>query len=209
MSRRIAIGAVVAALCAILIVASCVLSSTKSGAPTNSGPSPATGTRLRIATYNLNWGNRKLSLVTDAILRSKAHVVALQETTPASESHLKTSLGAHFPYMAFRGFKGKYYGERFGILSKYPITRSDFIDPQHGFFGAHVTVIKTDGGSVQIANVHLQPADVYSASGLVAAMKAVCSKIKGLTLVYDHLAGGIVKTNPLTAEANSAILEAS
>ncbi len=49
----------------------------------------------------------------------------------------------------------------------------------------------------------------YDDESFVAAMKAVCSKIKGLTLVYDHLAGGIVKTNPLTVEANSAILEAS
>ena len=41
---------------------------------------------LNIATYNINYGNVNLPLVAETILRSRADVVALQETNEESEA---------------------------------------------------------------------------------------------------------------------------
>ena len=78
--------------------------------------------RFRVATYNVNWANRDLSKVTDAVIKSKAGIVAFQEITPRSASHLKATLEKEFPYIVFHGYKdrGDSYGFGFiyGMLKK-------------------------------------------------------------------------------------------
>lgn len=53
---------------------------------------------FRVATYNLNWGNRRGDQVLDAIATAKADVVFLQETTRQSERFLQEHLKKSYPY---------------------------------------------------------------------------------------------------------------
>jgi endonuclease/exonuclease/phosphatase family metal-dependent hydrolase len=134
----------------------------------------AEATTFRVATYNINYGNPQLELVVKAILESKADIVALQETTADSESYLRKELAGQFPHMVFQGFKGKYYAERFGFLSKCPITLVRYIEPEYGLFGTYFAIIEINRAAIQAVNVHLQPANmpaVRSLAGFVAVVR--------------------------------------
>ncbi len=61
---------------------------------------------LRVATYNLNWGNRRGDQVLDAISTAKPDLVCFQETTPQSEQFLRAKLAPTFPYFAAVGHEG-------------------------------------------------------------------------------------------------------
>jgi len=116
---------------------------------------------IKIATYNINFGNNALDTVQQAILEADPDIIALQETTYESESYLKKTLKDKFPYITFQGFKGMYYAERFGFLSKYPILEKKYIEPKFGIFGTYYTVFEIGERKIQLANVHLQPPNLF------------------------------------------------
>src|SRR5436190_12997690 len=89
--------------CACLLAAGCG----PSQGPAAAGPSslPAVSaletSSLRVATYNINWGNLHLDEVARAIRESDADVVALQETNPQSEAWLRRQFADVYPHLAF------------------------------------------------------------------------------------------------------------
>lgn len=130
-----------------------------------SGDEPSAPT-LRIATYNINWGNPDLRAVTESISNSEAEIVCLQETTPQSERYLTARFRNEYPHIIFVGDKGKYAAERFGFLSKHPLKNTKYYPAKHGLFGFYRTEIKLGDDKIQIANVHLDPFQVRRGGGV-------------------------------------------
>lgn len=165
---------------------------TNAGTPTQSFPSStgkvaddtlkATGTRsleLKIASYNINFGNPHLSAVVDSIRKVDPDVVCLEETTRESEALLTRTFGNDYPHIRFQGHRGEYGAERFGILSRLPVNSYEFVAPEHGLFGFFIADAQFNSRPIRIIAVHLQPIlfpndpgvrDVLSAIGAVEKM---------------------------------------
>ena len=127
---------------------------------------------LRVATYNINYGNVNLRSMVATIRKTKADIVFLQETTRESEYFLVQELKNEYPNYEYRWYKGRYAAERFGVLSRYPISRLDFVPPKHGLFGVCVGEIRVGDQTVQIANVHLNPVMIPRGSNLLGILAA-------------------------------------
>lgn len=128
---------------------------------------------IRVATYNVNWGNADLKELTATIQRAGADVVCLQESTALSEQHLQDSLKAVYPHMRFQGHEGRLAAERFGFLSKLPLRNVRFVPPRHGLFGTYCADIDVSGQTLQIINVHLAPLLVPRGAGVWDAYAAL------------------------------------
>ena len=128
---------------------------------------------LKVATYNINWGNRDLGQMVGTIEQADADIVCLQETTGQSEAHIRRTLGKRYPQVHFEGHEGRFAAERFGFLSRHPIKQLSFLPPKHGLFGAYVAQVALKDRNVQIVNVHLQPAILRRGGGLAQAYAAL------------------------------------
>jgi endonuclease/exonuclease/phosphatase (EEP) superfamily protein YafD len=128
---------------------------------------------FRVATYNLNWGNRRGDEVLDAIGKSKADVVFLQETTPQSEQFLRQRLKRSYRYFHAAGHQGRYGAERFVFLSKLPLRDLAFHPPEKCLFGFYTAVCDFGDTPVRLANVHLTPFLIPRDSSILEAMAAV------------------------------------
>jgi len=64
--------------------------------------------RIRIATYNINWGNPNLDAVVATIRDSKADIVCLQETSQRAETFLRHRLATEYPHMRFVGHDNRF-----------------------------------------------------------------------------------------------------
>ncbi|MHB8862864.1 MAG: endonuclease/exonuclease/phosphatase family protein [Pirellulaceae bacterium] len=130
---------------------------------------------LRIATYNLNWGNRYGDEVLDAIAESKAEILFLQESTLQSEQFLQSRLKASHPHFFVAGQDGRYAAERFAFASKFPLRDVVFTPPDKGLFGVFSACCEILGTRVTLINVHLTPFIIQpddGVAGLMAALKA-------------------------------------
>ena len=125
-----------------------------------------------IATYNINFDNQNLDKVIKAIDESKADIVCLQETTVISEQYLQKIFKTKYPYMKFQGYKGLYYAERFGFLSKYPLEKVAYLDPKFGLFGTYIAKVRLKGVLIQVVNVHLDPINVFKDRTFFGLLKA-------------------------------------
>ena len=129
--------------------------------------------RLRIATFNINYGNVDLPDVRRAIVEADADLICIQESTRDSERFLTEQLRGDFPHMVFKGHQGKYYAERFGFLSKTQLSHVDYTPPVDGLFGTYFASIKHNGRVVNVVNVHLSPFVVQRGSNLPQAISAL------------------------------------
>lgn len=121
-------------------------------------PAQATGPRsIRVATYNINYGNLALQSVASAIRQANADVVCLQETNDASASFLRGEFAQDFPHFKFSGDVSQYAAGGFGVLSRIPLIREEFVPAEHGLFGASVIEVQDADLRVQLVSVHLQP----------------------------------------------------
>jgi endonuclease/exonuclease/phosphatase family metal-dependent hydrolase len=120
---------------------------------------------LTLATYNINWGNADLPGVTRTIRKAEADVVALQEVNAVSEAHLRGQFGRDYPHSVFKSGDA---ASGFGFLSKLPLENVRFVEPKHGFFGTYLADVSAGGKSVQLVNVHLQPAIPKDGAGAAA-----------------------------------------
>ncbi|TWU39390.1 endonuclease/exonuclease/phosphatase family protein [Novipirellula artificiosorum] len=135
--------------------------------------SAASGETFTIATYNLNWGNRRGDQILDAVSEADADLICFQETTPVSETFLKERLAKTYPHFHSVGHQGKYLGERFVFASKTSLANTRYVGPATGLFGFFSASIPIAGESVHIVNVHLTPFQVQRGGGITDAMTAV------------------------------------
>jgi len=144
---------------------------------------------LALATYNINWGNADLPGVTRTIRKAEADVVALQEVNAVSEAHLRKQFGRDYPHSVFKPGDA---ASGFGFLSKRPLENVQFVEPKHGFFGTYVADVSAGGKTVQIVNVHLQPAIPKDGAGAAAIIalyqKTEATRAKEMERIGELLA---------------------
>jgi endonuclease/exonuclease/phosphatase family metal-dependent hydrolase len=142
-------------------------------APFASAPQPvqvtpdATATKLRVMTYNVNFGLRGERSGIDAIKAGSPDVVFLQETTPEWERALIKDLGATYPHHRFEATRNEWIAGGLGVMSRWPIRTIERLDEGPGPFFAHRVVIDAPGGAFQTLNLHLRPPMSDSGSWVV------------------------------------------
>ncbi|QDV87858.1 endonuclease/exonuclease/phosphatase family protein [Planctomycetes bacterium TBK1r] len=135
--------------------------------------SNASADSIRVATYNLNWGNRRGDQVLDAIGAANPDLICFQETTVPSERFLRERLAKTYPYFHATGHDGRYAGERFAFASKIELTDVTFVPPTAGLFGFYSANLNLSGTHVRIVNVHLTPLQIKRGGGIRDAMAAL------------------------------------
>ncbi|MGE5609768.1 MAG: endonuclease/exonuclease/phosphatase family protein, partial [Bacillota bacterium] len=133
----------------------------RSGASRSSEPGvkgdgkEALGSRVRVMTYNVNWGTPGMEKTVGTILESGADVVCLQEITEVWERRLREQLGRDYPHMRFRLHLFPSGG--MAVLSRWPVEESAYVQPLGGWFPAWVLRAQTPVGQMQGVVVHLYP----------------------------------------------------
>ena len=127
--------------------------------------SPAYGQSVRVATYNLNWGNRSGDQVIDAITAANADILCLQETTIQSEQFLNRHLADRYPEFHSVGHNGQYAAERFVIASRTRPRDLVFHPPGRGLFGFYAALFRIGNRDVCLVNVHLTPFQMKPGGG--------------------------------------------
>ncbi len=128
---------------------------------------------VRVATFNVNWGNRRGDQVLDSIATASADILCLQETTPQSERFLKQRLADRYPEFHAVGHNGAYGAERFAFASRLKPRDLKFHPPRAGLFGFYGATYRLGDQDVRILNVHLTPFVIARGSGLREAMGAL------------------------------------
>ncbi len=136
-------------------------------------PSPAHGQSVRVATYNLNWGNRRGDQVIDAITTANADILCLQETTVQSEQFLRRHLADRYPEFHAVGHNGQYAAERFVIASTTRPRDLTFHPPGRGLFGFYTAIFRIGNRDVRLVNVHLTPFHIRPGGGFRDALEAL------------------------------------
>jgi len=117
-------------------------------------PPPEGTPRLRVMTFNVNFGVSTEPENLAAIRTSGVDVVLLQETTAATERIFRRELADLYPHMHFRACCR---AGGLGILSRHPITEEEWIESDVGWFPAWRFVVDAPIGEVQLLDVHLRP----------------------------------------------------
>lgn len=125
---------------------------------------------ITVATYNLNWGNRRGDKMLDAIDAASADIICFQESTPVSERFLQARLAKTYPHFHSTGHKGRYLGERFTFASKHELSDLTFVPPSAGLFGFYTANLNLSGTDIHIINVHLTPVTIKRGRSLAEAM---------------------------------------
>lgn len=125
-----------------------------------SGPAPhrpetPAGPALKVMSFNINYGGPGADLALEAIRTEAADVVCLQETTPAWERFLRSTLRDLYPHMDFFDSGGA--GGQ-ALLSRFPFRRVDMVPSAVGWFPTGIYNVETPIGRVQVFNLHLHPA---------------------------------------------------
>lgn len=114
---------------------------------------------LRVVTYNVNWGHdedfRSDPVKTMATLvKLKADILLLQETTKEWEKTLRQKLTKTYPYQDYLPTSN---GGGKAILSRFPILKKSTIHSKFGWYPSQIALIKTPIGLIQFVNIHLTP----------------------------------------------------
>ncbi|MCA9062103.1 MAG: endonuclease/exonuclease/phosphatase family protein [Planctomycetaceae bacterium] len=118
---------------------------------------------LRVATWNVNWGNRDVEQIETILRELNADVFCLQETVPAVEAGLKRRMNDDWPAIHCFGHQNRFDAERFMVLSRLPLRNVKFHRPVGRFFG-HVTfVVQQNEQTAAFASVHLEPFNTIGA----------------------------------------------
>ena len=120
--------------------------------------------RLRVLTYNMNFGVAGDRAGVDAITSAAPDIALLQETNDEWQAVL-TGL---YPHERFQGPKSEWVAGGMAVLSKWPIKSIEELTTTAGPFFAWRIVVDAPGGPIQLVNVHLHPPmDMQSGSWVV------------------------------------------
>jgi endonuclease/exonuclease/phosphatase (EEP) superfamily protein YafD len=110
---------------------------------------------LRLATYNLNFGNPDVARTLDALASTNADIALLQEITPAWESALRTRFASHYAHLSFHVPADGRAGH--AVLSRFPLAIDTLLSkPDGAFYHGQRLVVTTPGGPLQILHIHLR-----------------------------------------------------
>ncbi len=168
---------------------------------------------LCVATYNLNYGNRRGDQVLDAISKASPDLICFQESTTQSEQFLRDRLAKTYPFFHSVGHEGKYYAERFAFASKTTLTDVEFVPPTQGLFGFYLATLEVgrdarvpssevgrDTGvpsqKIQIVNVHLTPFHGNLKDGVLGATSALASTERTHAVEIDAILKRVDEKRP-------------
>lgn len=156
----------------------------------------ARGGSFRVATFNLNWGNRRGDLALNAITAAKPDLICFQETTVQSERFLRDKLSAEFPHFISVGHKGRFAAERFAFASKTHLTDPKYSAPADGLFGFYAVTVSIDDTHVRVINMHLTPVVLKRGDRFTAAMTALSDAEAKHKAEIVAITGGIDPKEP-------------
>jgi len=110
--------------------------------------------RLRVITYNINWGAADREAVVTYLREADADIVCLQETHPQWEALLKSRLAQVYPHSRFITAGG---AGGIAIMAKSPLHDVRVLPAEAGWFPALSARVDTAIGRVHVLNVHLRP----------------------------------------------------
>jgi endonuclease/exonuclease/phosphatase (EEP) superfamily protein YafD len=159
---------------------------------------------LCVATYNLNYGNRRGDQVLDAISKASPDLICFQESTTQSEQFLRDRLAKTYPFFHSVGHEGKYYAERFAFACKTKLSDVEFVPPTQGLFGFYLATLevgrdarvpnseigrdaRVPSQKIQIVNVHLTPFHGNLKDGILGATSALASTEKTHAVEIDAI----------------------
>jgi endonuclease/exonuclease/phosphatase family metal-dependent hydrolase len=137
---------------------------------------------MRIATYNVwnesrNMESRVEQLITEINL-AEADVIGLQEVTEYFfNNHLKTK--THYQHCEFKKYRD--YEEGLAILSKYPITKSFFLNEsvEYTYSAALNVLFEVEGLRFSLTNLHLPWASAKEKEEKIVAIDKYMHRQKG------------------------------
>jgi len=141
--------------------------------------------RLRVLSYNVNFGLAGDIAGVRAVGHAKADLVLLQETNPAWERALLGTLGRRYPHVRFQDPDDLPAGGM-GVLSRFPIVRLETLPSEGGLFFAWRIVVDTNLGRIQVLHVHLRPPMSDDGSWVVGYFSTRSDRLRELE---RHLAG--------------------
>jgi endonuclease/exonuclease/phosphatase family metal-dependent hydrolase len=147
MRRGLAIRGTLAAI-GLLLAAACGCR------PPLRAPEEPRGAHFSVLTYNVNYGGRRMDLGLAAILRARADIVCLQETSPGWERYLRPRLSGRYPHCLFRHASA---AGGMAVFSRWPLREISWHRPPAGWFHGLTLRAGTPTGPVQILSVHLRP----------------------------------------------------
>ena len=136
------------------------------------------GEKLKIVTFNVNYGGSPW-LASKVLLRSKADIIALQETTPYWERILRRSMSKRYKYIRFKHCCG---AGGLAFLSRFPMVKSKYMYPakRNGWFPSWFVEFRTRKGKIGLLNVHLRPP--LSGGGGLSSIPAAYFKTRSIRL---------------------------
>lgn len=149
----------------------------------------ARGPALRVATYNVNRSLAGSEAAEEAIRKTDADVVCLQETNTEWERQLREVFAGRYDHMEFRDCC---LSGGLAILSKYEIRRSESIEPpEGGWFPAQRVVLEGPTGPVEVLNVHLRPSRAERGGVLVGMFRAPPIRRRQIRRYLKHLSSDL------------------
>lgn len=125
---------------------------------------PADAPRLRVLTYNMNFGVAGDRAGVEAIESASPDIALLQETN----DEWQAALTGRYPHERFQGPKTEWVAGGMGVMSRWPIKSIDELTTDAGPFFAWRVVVDAPGGPLQLVSVHLHPPmDTQSGSWLI------------------------------------------
>lgn len=145
---------------------------------------------LRIATYNINWGHDEWGMddprtTIQTIRQIDADILFIQESTPFWEKHLLKNFAKTYPYHVIHHESNE---GGIGILSKYPLSKKQIIDAEHGWFPALLVYVSIGKQQLQLLNVHLIPSlNRKSNPGVIAILKNPRRRLEEIEHFYRQI----------------------
>jgi endonuclease/exonuclease/phosphatase family metal-dependent hydrolase len=160
-------------------------------AQATAAPPASQSTTFSLATFNINYAiaqagasdvqrRTQLDAVVDALKKTEADVVAIQEGNDIIFAHLRKSLDKVYPHMTFYPAIGNRAASGCGWLSKFPLQKTRILPAlasAGGMFRTPLATINFQNRSVLLVNVHLCPTVPHGA-GLVAWTHALSESEK-------------------------------
>ena len=139
----------------------------------NEPTTPSSPKNIRVATYNINWGNPDLDAVLGAIRQADADVVCLQETNAQSAAALQREFADDYSHLGFYGSVEPFAAGGFAVLSRLPVVREGFLPQREALFGTCILEVRAGDQLVQVIVVHLQPVLFQNRGGDVTALSVL------------------------------------
>jgi endonuclease/exonuclease/phosphatase (EEP) superfamily protein YafD len=114
----------------------------------------STGPTLTVMTYNvLAWHNH-YDAILETIRAENPDILLLQELNNGLASVLQNELGVDYPYQVLEPVDNP---EGIGVISKFPIHKSEIVLPQLWAGGPQLLDLEWNGEEIMLVNIHMTP----------------------------------------------------